>query len=116
MSDLVDRGRTGSDVRERWTEIRRIAQGLLQHARNRDWKAVGELHARREELIRSFFAEPVVASQASEVREGVRAVLESDKEVMVLIRQEKSNAAAEMHRLQSGREARKAYTDIGNRN
>jgi hypothetical protein len=113
MPNFVDDTQIGLDVRERWAEIRRISDRLLQHARDQEWKAVGELHALRDGLMRSFFAEPVAVSEAEEVGKGILAVLESDKEVIALTRQEKSNTAAKMQRLNSGREARKAYTDIG---
>ena len=113
MSNFADDTQIGPDGRERWAEIRRVSDRLFQHARDQEWKAAGELHALRDGLMRSFFAEPIAVSEAEEVREGILAVLGSDKEVIALARQEKSNTAAKIQRLNSGREARKAYTDIG---
>lgn len=111
MSNIMDSVQVNSDGRVCWAEIQEISNRLSQHARNRDWDAVCELHARREGLLHSYFAESIAVSEANAVREGVLAVLESDKEVIALTRQERSNAAAKMHGLQSGREASKAYRD-----
>jgi len=113
MPNDLDSARGGRDVQEAWTEIRRLARELLQHARNREWETVGEIRARREELIHRFFEKRVAESEADIVREGILAVLESDKEVTALMRQARSNAAADLKKLQSGRAAKKAYKNIG---
>lgn len=113
MPNDVDSSHSGRNVQEAWTEIRRLARELLQHARNQNWEAVGEVRGRREELIHRFFEKPVAALEAGVVREGILAVLEADEEVTALARQARSNAAADMKKLQSGRAAKKAYRDIG---
>lgn len=97
-----------------WRDIRGMSRRLLDHAQNNDWKSALEIQARRDGLIRGFFSSPVLASEVDSVREGILEVLELDKEVMELTRQERCGTGAKIYRIQFGRKAQKVYADTCN--
>lgn len=100
--------------RAEWTGIRWVSRRLLESVRDKDWQSAAELQAQRDRMVRNFFQSPVSGLEAEFVRQGILEILESDKECMDLIGEEKRTAGAKIYNLQSGRRARKAYAETRN--
>lgn len=103
-----------ADCETIWADIRGMSCQLLDCARRSDWQAAIEFQARRDGLIRGFFSNPVGASEANSVREGIVEILEMDKEVMELTREGRGRTGAKIYQLQCGRKARKVYAETQN--
>jgi hypothetical protein len=114
MSVLMACDTVTGDRGSSWMTIRRMSRQLLNCARNSDWKAAVELQARRDGLIRGFFSNPVGASEADSVREGILEILAMDKEVMKLTREGRAKVGAKIYQLHCGRKAQKVYADTQN--
>ncbi len=92
-----------------WGEIRRLAESMLEAAHNGLWDQVIETEAVRRELLDAFFSQPATSEEASVLEEGIRAMLQSDQEILALGRTEQQRIGGELATLSTGRKASAAY-------
>lgn len=93
-----------------WQQIAAMSQAILAAAQANDWDAVSALEPQRRTLMEAFFAYPVGVADADAVAQGIREVLDVDREVMVLCQQTKDALSQQMGQLTQGRRAEAAYT------
>lgn len=86
-----------------------MSQAMLILARADDWDAVSSLEPRRRQLMEAFFARKIGSEEAEAVAQGIREVLEVDREVMILCQQTKDVIGQQMSQLTLGRRAEAAY-------
>lgn len=86
-----------------------LSQTILEKARQDSWDEVAVLEAERRELIELFFSEPIQPENAEEVGVGIQTILTIDRETMALGSLTMLDLSENMHKIEQGKKAVKAY-------
>jgi hypothetical protein len=92
-----------------WQEILALSGEMLESARSGAWPRVTEAARRRRERVEAFFSLPVAPHEAEWVAEGIRQVLDLDRELLGLVQAGREECSAAVVHLRKGRESRNAY-------
>lgn len=82
---------------------------MVQGAKQQQWESVTELQGMRDRLIHEFFAEKCELEVRS-IAEGIQYIIDSDKQLAALAEAERNALQAQIHKMQRGKNAVKAYT------
>ncbi len=105
---VVDNGRP-----QRWEGIVALSEAMLEAARAEHWDRVTELARRRRSEVERFFTTPVAEHEAAWLSEGIRSVLDLDRELLELVEAGREASSAAVVRLHRGRTAQAAYRRCG---
>lgn len=94
---------------DRWEEIVGLSRQMLEAARAGRWERVTEVARLRRSRVEAFFEEPVADHEAEWVSNGIRGVLELDRELLTLVQAGREQSSAAIVRFDRGRRARTAY-------
>lgn len=97
------------DPRPDWQQIVAMSQQILASAQAADWGMVSSLEPQRRQLMEAFFAHQVGATEAAQVADGIRQVLDIDRDVMNLCQQAKDGLESQKTQLTQRRRADAAY-------
>ena len=83
---------------------------MLDHARAGEWEQVIQLERTRQTLIRTFFNTHDPQQLAGTVAEGIRQVIETDREVMQFGKNSMQGIRQSLEKLSTGKQATAAYS------
>jgi len=101
---LVDMGRL-----QDWERILSHTREMRKAAVAEDWERVVLLEAERREEIARFFRAGVADYERVHVRQGIQEILESDRQLLAMSQQQKSQRSADILQLRRGVRGRTAY-------
>ena len=103
----------GDAAKRSWFDaIVDLSRTMLDEARAGHWERVSELQSARQHQLESFFSDAVPVELAGVVSDGVRTILELDRELMSVTRQDMQQLSGSPDRVRTGRRAQRAYSGI----
>lgn len=98
-----------SESQALWAEVMEMTGQMLEQAQAGEWSDVTAIEAKRSESMERFFSTPVPEKQAATVAEGIRWVMEQDKEIVRLGMTERDALIGKVKGVDTGRRALSAY-------
>lgn len=92
-----------------WQKVLSMSDSMLTSAKAGEWDSVISLETARRNLIQDFFAIKATFEEAQWVASGVRKIMDVDKEIMCLGKNDMRLIASELDSLQRGKQASNAY-------
>ena len=84
-----------------------------EEARGDEWENVRELEQERQKLIDSCFPLDESTENPQLASEQIKSILELDKQLMALAKNQQQTLSDTLAKLSQGRQATKAYQDVG---
>jgi len=94
---------------QQWAAVLQFSEHMLTAARADEWERVVELDAQRSAIIQSFFQQPVSPAESAVVGDGIRRILEQDREIQQLGRERQRFLMSELDGLKKNKRAVAAY-------
>ena len=94
-------------------EILSLSQKMGEEAKGGEWEKVGELEQERQKLIESCFPLDESIEDPRLAGEQIKSIIELDKQLMALAKTQQQTLSDTLAKLSQGRQATKAYQDIG---
>lgn len=94
---------------QQWQQIEQLTQQMHDLAASGEWQGVVEIESARQARLQAFFATPVGADEAADVAEGIRHILDRDRELARRGLQAQQQALGSVQDIMSGRRALAAY-------
>jgi hypothetical protein len=86
-----------------------LSQTILEKAQQECWDEVALLETERRKLIELFFSKPLQPEDAKTVGVDIQSILAIDRETMALGSLTMLNLSENMHKIEQGKKAVKAY-------
>jgi len=96
-------------VRKDFQKITSLSGQMLIKARNSEWDDLLEIESERSALMAAFFSKPLAGLAKHYVAEGIRLILETDREVMELSAARRKVLRSSLSKMGKGRNAVQAY-------
>ena len=97
--------------RQRLTEALRYTHSLLGLAQRQAWTDLGELLARRQELLHLVFVEPVGAAEEGEVVASLKEILAIDQQITTYLEAARDASSEQLAKACRGRRVALAYRE-----
>lgn len=85
-----------------------LSEKMLEKARQEHWDEVSEIEIQRKKLIKTFFENPVQVKSGKLV-DGIRAILEKDREIVKLGAARRQEVRGALRKLNQGKTAIDVY-------
>ena len=95
-----------------WQDILQITEHLQQLSVNENLSAMAELGIKRQEKLDAFFSVEVASTDAEEIAQGIRKIMESDALLTQKSVHQQQSILEGVQTLVTGKQAVKAYGDI----
>ena|SRR5690554_3068196 len=92
-----------------WSEIMQASDRLTQLAQQKDWEAVTQLHAERDQLLESFFNAPLHAELVPTVQADLPGIIQQDAVIVQLVQNNRDELGAEAQRLRNLKKRAEEY-------
>jgi hypothetical protein len=87
-----------------------LSRTMLEKAREESWDDVVILEAKRNELIKLFFIEPIEPTNADTVAGGIQSMISINTDIIALGELKRFDLTQALQNLDQGKKAVKAYT------
>ena len=88
-----------SNQLKQWQEIVQQSDTLLQLAHRKDWSELLSLHAKRDEMLKQFFAQAMTQDLVETVQKELKSITEQDKEIVDLVKKNQDALSTEAQQL-----------------
>lgn len=95
-----------------WSAIRALTEQMVASAHDADWNSVADASARRNALLKHFFADPLEEGSIEAVRQKIEEVMALDRETMGLVDDQRQALADRLREVKSRRNASQAYSQV----
>ena len=92
-----------------WQKILDMTRRMRQLSEKENWAAVLEVQGERQSLIETFFASPVNESEAEQLADGIRAIMQSDQQLMQQGAEQYKQLGQSLLNMSTSRKAINAY-------
>jgi hypothetical protein len=100
---------------QQWQQIVQLTRQMQDLAASDEWQSVVAIESARQARLQAFFAIPVSAEEAADVAEGIRHILDSDRELAQHGLRAQQQVLGSMKDIMSGRRALAAYDNCSGR-
>ena len=87
----------------------RLTETMLEHARAGEWEQVIQMESDRQVLIQQFFKNNRPETFANEIADGITRVMNTDREIMQLGKNELQILSKHLRDINTGKQAQNAY-------
>jgi len=98
-----------------WSEIMQISDRLMQLAQQKNSDTVMQQHADRDQLLESFFAEPLHAELVATVQADLQRIIQQDAVTVQLVQNNRNDLGAEAQRLRHLKKRAEEYLSADRR-
>lgn len=82
-----------------WASIVSDSASLLQLAHQKNWSELLNLHEKRDQALKIFFAQALVQDLVATVQDDLQKISAQDKEIVQLVKKNQSELSAEAQQL-----------------
>jgi hypothetical protein len=94
---------------QHWKSILRVSGKMRELAYALRWEELAKLECNRQQLIKSFFAQPVALEDAEFIREGIHRILDIDQQIIFLGKKQRGEIGGKLVDFQTHKKAATAY-------
>ncbi len=95
-----------------WLEIVELTDNMLSYARSGAWNNVIALESDRQSLMQQYFAQAPQLEDAAWIVDGIRTVMQTDREIMQLGKSGIDKLGEKLDSIQRGKKAQFAYKKL----
>ncbi len=95
-----------------FSEIISLSEQMLENARLHNWDEVTSIEMERKQLMSDFFSHPMKLQKVRLV-DGIRQILEKDREIVRLGSAKREELQTALQKFQRGKDAVEAYSAVG---
>lgn len=96
-------------MEKEFQEIVLLSEQMLVKAKKSEWDQLTELERKRDLLMGNFFSKPLAEVAKKQLEDGVRLILDADREVMALCALKQQALRASLTKMGKNRNAAQAY-------
>lgn len=89
-----------------------LTEQMISRAQAGEWEEVAALDRERRQILASFFSKPLSGDMKARVAEGIRTILEKDREILRLGVAKRSELKASLSSMGKKKSAVKAYSAV----
>ena len=94
---------------QNWLSIITMSEKMHELAQQLQWEDLASLENKRQELIRTFFTDPVLVEDADTIRAGIHQILSMDKQIISLSKKHRESLGKELINFRTNKKAVSAY-------
>ena len=96
---------------KRFDSILKLSRNMLEDAGEGKWEHILQMQVERQQMLESYFAEPVPATAAEMVATGIREMLSIDRILMDRGKQHMGELSTDLRNISQGTKAKQAYVE-----
>jgi len=96
--------------KEQFSFILNLTESMLLAANKEDWERLSAMEPQRRQHVEQFFSSPANPDEASWIRQGIKRILDVDKQIIQISEKNKQAILDQSNNLSKGRDATRAYS------
>lgn len=104
---------TGIDRQARLEQAIKLSRDMIDQAGRGEWQQIAELERQRRGDMVSALQAPMSESETRQVHDSLQQLMQLNSELAAMVKQARDESFKQFNELRQGREAAKAYQDVG---